>query len=124
MNPERDYAFTLPHGYTDGSGVTHRTGRMRLATALDEIESVAHPRVQANDAYLPLVLLSRVIIHLGELPRITPQVLEGLYAADIAYLEDLYLRLNSYDGMVVGARCPHCDAELHLKIAPAQDQEL
>jgi hypothetical protein len=123
MSPENEYAFTLPHGYTDSSGATHRLGRMRLATALDEIESVAHPRVQANEAYLPLVLLSRVITQLGDLSRITPQVLEGLYAADVAYLEDLYLRLNSYDGLIVGARCPHCDAELRLKVGPAQDQE-
>jgi hypothetical protein len=120
-----EFEFTLPLGYVDvpGSADVHRQGRMRLATALDEIESVAHTRVQENDAYLPIVLLSRVITQLGSLSQITPTVVERLFAADLAYLEDLYLQLNSYEGMVVRAVCPHCNSEMHLKIAPPQDAE-
>ena len=117
---QTEFEFALPHGYIDDGGKVHRLGQMRLATALDEIESVGHPRVQTNEAYLPVVLLSRVITQLGSLSSVTPQVVEQLFAADIAYLEDLYLRLNSYDGMVVRATCPHCSSELHLKVAPPQ----
>jgi hypothetical protein len=113
-----DYEFKLPQGYVDQTGETHRQGVMRLATTKDEVEAVAHPQVQANEAYLPVVLLSRVVTRLGPLTEITPQVIEALFAADMAYLEDLYLRLNSYEEVVVKAVCPHCSRELNLRVAP------
>lgn len=118
MRLQTEFEFALPHGYVDDAGQVHRSGRMRLATALDEVESVAHPRVQSNDAYLPIVLISRVITQLGTLPGVTPHHIEQLFAADLAYLEDLYLRLNSYEGMLTQATCPHCGSELYLKVAP------
>ncbi len=116
MNLQTEVEFLLPRGFVDESGQTHRSGRMRLATALDEVESVGHPRVRANEAYLPIVLLSRVITRLGRLPEVTPRIIEQLFAADLAYLEDVYLRLNSYDGMLTRATCPHCGSELYLRV--------
>lgn len=115
-----NYEFTLPQGYVDRAGETHRQGVMRLATARDEIQAVGHPQVQANEAYLPVVLLSRVITRLGPITEITPQIIETLFAADLAYLEDLYLRLNSYEDVIVKAACPHCNQELNLRVAPMQ----
>lgn len=91
---------------------------MRLATALDEIEAVQDPRVQANDAYLPVLLLSRVITQLGTLPAVTPQVVAGLFVIDLAYLEDLYQRINSPEQVAVGAVCPHCSAQFQIQVAP------
>ena len=120
---QTEVEFLLPQGYVDESGQTHRSGRMRLATSLDEVESVGHPRVQANEAYLPIVLLSRVVTRLGSLPEVTPRIIEQLFAADLAYLEDVYLRLNSYDGMLTRATCPHCGSELHLKVELPVAQE-
>jgi hypothetical protein len=110
--------FTLPRGYVDASGRVQRQGRMRLATALDEIQAIGDPRVQANEAYLPVVLLNRVVTALGDLPAITPQVIEGLFAADLAYLEDLYQRLNMAETIVVGAVCPQCSTQFQLQVAP------
>jgi hypothetical protein len=118
MKNETVFRFTLPHGYVDAEGRTHREGIIRLATALDEIESVAHPRVEANEAYLPVILMSRVVTQLGDLTEVTPQVIEGLFAADLAYLEDVYLRLNSHESVIVGAMCPHCDTRFQLRVAP------
>lgn len=118
MKKETVFKFTLPHGYVDAEGRIHREGVMRLAKALDEIESVAHPRVEVNEAYLPVILLSRVVTQLGELPDVNPQVLEGLFAVDLAYLEDLYLRLNSHESVIVGAMCPHCENQFQLRVAP------
>jgi len=115
---EIEFDFTLPRGYIDSSGKLHRRGRMRLATALDEIMALQDPSVQAADAYLPVALLSRVITNLGELPAITAGVVEGLFAADIAYLEDLYLRLNSPGAVVLGAVCPQCHTQFQLQVAP------
>ena len=115
---QTEFEFRLPRGYVDAEGQVHRSGYMRLATALDEIEAIHHPQVQANDAYLPVLLLSRVIIQLGELPAVTPPIIAGLFTSDLIYLEDLYLRLNSASSVLVGAVCPHCSSHFQLQVAP------
>lgn len=122
MSLQTEFTFNLPRGYLDGSGQVHQQGVMRLATALDEIEAMEDARVQANDAYLPVVLLSRVVIQLGDLAeaQVTPQVIERLFSADMAYLEDLYLRLNSQDSVVLGVVCPHCSQRFDIQVAPLE----
>jgi hypothetical protein len=75
----------------------------------------------ANEAYLPVVLLSRVITQLGDLAAVSPQVVEGLFAADLAYLEDVYQRLNSPEQVVLGAVCPQCSTQFQLQVAPLGD---
>jgi len=115
---QTEFEFTLPRGFVDGAGEVHRHGRMRLATAVDEIEAVEHPQVQAKESYLPVILLSRVVTQLGALPEITPQIIGGLFASDLAYLQDLYLRLNSSAPVMVGTVCPYCSHELQLQVAP------
>ena len=119
---DTETTFVLPHGYIDAAGDVHRQGRMRMATALDEIEAIAHPRVQANEAYLPIVLLSRVITQLGTLTTLTPHVMEGLFAADLAHLEDVYMQLNSYEGMVIHTRCPQCSTEFSITLTPSDTE--
>jgi hypothetical protein len=113
-----EFEFTLPRGYLDSSGQVHRIGYMRLATAQDEIESLQDPRVQSNEAYLPVVLLSRVVTKLGNLPVISPQIIEKFFTADIASLEDLYLRLNSHEQVILGAICPQCSSNFNVQVAP------
>lgn len=113
-----EYDFVLPRGYVDGNGNIHRKGAMRLATALDEIEPLRDPRVQANEAYLVILLLARVVIRLGDLPAVTAQVIEGLYASDLAYLQDVYQRLNAPESVIVGAVCPNCSTQFQLQVAP------
>jgi hypothetical protein len=58
---QTEYEFKLPIGYQDEEGNLWREGIMRLATAADEILPLKDPRVQANQAYLIIILLSRVI---------------------------------------------------------------
>lgn len=115
---QTEFEFTLPRGYLDASGVVQRHGRMRLATALDEIHTLEDPRVLENEAYLPILLLSRVITQLGAVQSITPQLIEGLFAADFSYLEDLYMRLNSAEQISMGAVCPNCKALFEIQVAP------
>lgn len=122
MALQTEFEFTLPRGYLDSAGQLHRQGRMRLAIALDEMEAVHDPRVQANAAYLPALLLSRVITQLGSLAPITPQVITRLFAADLAFLEDLYQRVNAFDRTLVNAVCPYCSKQFPLQVAPL-DQE-
>jgi hypothetical protein len=117
---EAEFPFILPRGYADATGQIHREGSMRLATALDEIEAIHDLRVLSNEAYLPVALLSRVITRLGNLPSITPSVVERLYVADLTYLEDLYLQLNQHEHVVVGAVCPHCGTSFQLQVAPLE----
>jgi hypothetical protein len=113
-----EFEFELPQGYVDAQGNIHRLGVMRLATALDEIEPLGDPRVEANEAYLVILLLSRVITRLGTLASVTPQVVEGLYAADLAYLQEVYQRLNAPQPVLVNAACPHCGNSFQLQVAP------
>ena len=87
--------FTLPKGYLDPDGVLHTDGVMRLATAADEILPLRDPRVQANEAYLAVIVLARVIVRLGSLQDVHTGVIEGLFASDLAYLQRLYEDLNA-----------------------------
>lgn len=87
--------FSLPKGYLDETGILHRHGMMRLATAADEILPLRDPRVQQNPAYLAIVVLARVIVKLGSLAEIDTRVIEGLYASDLDYLQRLYEQFNS-----------------------------
>lgn len=94
---QTEVEFELPRGYLDGSGVLHRKGVMRLATAADEITPLRDPRVQQNPAYLAIIVLSRVITRLGSVPDIDPRVIESLFASDLDYLQRLYERINSVE---------------------------
>src|ERR687886_1859930 len=100
--------FTLPRGLVDAAGGVHREGTMRLATARDEIEPLRDPEVRRNEAYLSVLLLARTVTRIGAITEITPEVVEGLYAADFDHLQRLYERINT-DGEAVGAVTrPHC----------------
>lgn len=103
-----EFEFVLPHGYLDAEGNRHREGVMRMATAADEILPLKDPRVQANPAYLVIILLSRVVTKLGSLDAINPKVMEGLFAADLAYLQEFYSRINSNGNAAIKVVCPHC----------------
>lgn len=120
---QTEVEFVLPRGYVDTTGRIHRNGRMRMATAMDEISAMSDPRVQENLAYLPMILLSNVVVALGDLPNVTPQVIGGVFASDLVYLEDLYQRLNSSMPIVLGAICPHCGMQIQLQVAPLATAE-
>ena len=97
MNLQTQFPFTLPKGYVESDGQLHRTGVMRLATARDEIEPLRDLRVQENDAYLTVVMLSRVITEIGTIRPVTPNIVEGLFAVDLAYLQEFYGIINFGD---------------------------
>jgi hypothetical protein len=103
-----EFPFVLPVGLTAPDGTVHREGAMRLATAYDEIEPLKDPRVRLNPGYLVIVLLTRVITRLGSIEHLNTTVVENLYAADLAYLQDLYQRINSTGQSRLQVECPHC----------------
>jgi hypothetical protein len=111
---ETEFAFTLPRGYIDGQGDVHREGVMRLSTAFDEIAPLADPRVRQNEAYLAILLLARVVTRLGTLSQVTERTIEGLFSADMVYLQAMYERLNRVDGDRVEVICPQCGKALPI----------
>jgi hypothetical protein len=98
-----EFEFVLPIGYRDADGNLHRNGVMRLATAGDEILPLRDHRVQANPAYLIVIVLSRVITRLGTMEMINTKVIEDLFSADFAYLQKLYNDINQMDNDERGA---------------------
>ena len=94
---QTEVEFTLPRGYLDETGILHKRGIMRLATAADEILPLRDPRVQQNQAYLAIIVLARVITKLGDLPAIDTRIIEGVFASDLDYLQRLYEQVNSSD---------------------------
>lgn len=106
---QTEYDFVLPMGYADESGTLHKEGKMRLATAADEILPMKDPRVQSNPAYLTVILLSRVITQLGGLKIINPKIIEGLFTRDFSYLQEMYTRINQNGSNVIKAICPKCE---------------
>jgi hypothetical protein len=40
---------------------------------------------------------------------VNPKVIEGLYAADLAYLQELYNRINRDGTAALQADCPRCE---------------
>ena len=116
MTLQTEFPFSLPHGYVDGEGNLHREGVMRMATAYDEIAPMKDPRVQSNPGYLVIILLSRVISRLGELEHLNPKVIENLFAADLAYLQDFYRRINENGHNRLAVTCPHCEKMFEAEI--------
>jgi hypothetical protein len=113
---ETEFEFELPKGYVDKNGDIHRRGTMRLATAADEILPMRDPRVQQNAGYLTIILLSRVITRLGTLSSINTHVIEGLFTMDLAYLQDLYQRINMSDMPTYKVVCPHCNQQIEVPL--------
>lgn len=103
-----EYRFELPIGYLDHNGVLHKTGVMRMATARDELLPLSDHRLQANPAYLSVLLLERVIVKLGTLDSVDTWVIEHLFAADLAFLQDLYRRINQEGHTRAAVTCPSC----------------
>lgn len=112
-----EFSFVLPRGYVDAGGTVHRDGVMRLATAKDELIPQRDPRVRENEAYLTVLLLSRVITRLGSLTDVHPGVIENMFASDLAFLQDLYRRVNQEGTTQAAISCPSCRHEFTVDMA-------
>jgi hypothetical protein len=112
-----EFEFELPRGYVDGDGVSHRHGVMRLATARDELLPLYDERVQENAAFTTVVLLARVITSLGTLPAVTTNVVENMFASDVAFLQDFYRRVNAEGHTRAAVTCPECSHRFTLDLA-------
>jgi hypothetical protein len=110
-----EFDFTLPKGFVGSDGMLHRHGTMRLATARDEIEPLRNRTIDGpDDPYLTILVLARVITSLGSLPEVGVAEVEGLFAADLAFLQDLYGIINFGDQADVEA--------LQASVLPVDDE--
>jgi hypothetical protein len=116
-----EFEFALPKGFVDADGTVHRDGIMRLATARDEIEPLRDPGVRQNDAYLAVLLLSRVVTRVGTITTVTPELVEGLYAADFDHLQRLYERINANGEAVGSVACPACAHAFEVDLSEIGD---
>ncbi len=112
-----EFSFELPRGYVDSSGTLHRSGVMRLATARDELVPLRDDRVRENPAYLTVVLLARVVTRLGSIDDVHAGIIENLFASDLAFLQDLYRRVNTEGTTQAGVRCPECKHSFAVDLA-------
>ena len=115
------YEFTLPKGYMDASGELHRRGKMRLATAGDEIIATHDPRVLSNPSYLTIVVLSKVITEIEGVDAITATLVEKLFTADLAYLQDMYQRINDIEPPTMSVVCPDCGKTFEVPLNFTQE---
>ena len=115
------YEFTLPKGYMDSNGELHRRGKMRLATAGDEMRAQRDPRVLANPSYLTIVLLAAVITEIEGVATIAPNIIERLFTADLAFLQDMYQRINDIEPPTIHFVCPDCGKEHDIPLNFTQE---
>lgn len=112
-----EYPFVLPRGYVDERGKLHRDGIMRLATARDEIGTQSDSRARQNPAYLTVLLLARTVTSLGSVSPVDEFVIENLFASDLAFLRDLYRRINQEGHTEADVTCPACGHEFAVDVA-------
>jgi hypothetical protein len=115
---QTEFSFTLPVGYVDPQGNLHREGKMRLASAIDEIAPLRDLRVKANEAYLTILLLSNVVTQLGTLRQVDAGVVERLFSADLAFLQDFYRAINGNGARHIEMECPHCLRRFESEVVP------
>ena len=112
-----EFEFELPRGYVDSSGTVHKHGTMRLATARDELVPLHDDRVRENPAYLTVVLLARVIERLGTITDVHVGIVENLFASDLAFLQDVYRRINQEGHTRAALACPGCGHQFTVDVA-------
>lgn len=113
-----EFPFVLPRGFVDPrTGEVHRDGVMRLATARDELVPLVDDRVRENPNYLTVVLLARVITRLGGLTDLHETQVEQFFASDLAFLQDLYRRVNAEGHAHASVTCPSCRHEFAVDVS-------
>ena len=62
------------------------------------------------------MVLSKVVTELEGIPIISPNIIERLFTADLAFLQDMYQRINDVEPPVMKVVCPHCGEEMDVPL--------
>jgi hypothetical protein len=116
---QTEFSFQLPKGFLDDQGNLHRNGKMRLATAKDEMVCLQDPRVQADPIHGALVMLAQVITQLGDLQQITPEQIGNLYRPDFQYLKTFYEQIHQDGKAQLTVQCPNCQHGFSVELSPS-----
>ena len=82
--------------------------------------SITLTRVGRAPGYLSVVLLEKTITELGSLNvPVGVSVIESLFASDLAFLQDLYRRINQEGHTEAAVTCPSCAHEFSVDISGA-----
>jgi hypothetical protein len=86
---------TLPIGI-EYKGKVHKEFTIRPQFVRDSVDAVEDERAQKNDSYLGLIVLSKQIEKLGDIPKesITPDLLMDMYDCDLAEMHAALGRLT------------------------------
>ena len=60
--------------------------------------------------------MSKVVTELEGIPIISPNIIERLFTADLAFLQDMYQRINDVEPPVMKVVCPHCGEEMDVPL--------
>ncbi|HEY4239998.1 MAG TPA: hypothetical protein VGM88_09295 [Kofleriaceae bacterium] len=110
---KREMEVSLPIGYADDDGRTHRAAVLRKMTGKEEA-ILADRRFQKNGAKLVTELLHSCLVKLGDLPKNGTSTVEKMYSADRNYLL-LQLRILTF-GPELEAHytCPSCGESMQM----------
>jgi len=63
-----------------------------------------------------------VVTRLGNLPMVTTKVIESLFAADFAQLQEMYNRVNERGRNTIDASCPQCGHAFEVEVPASRDR--
>ena len=105
---------SCPAGTSTGPGTCtgpgHAAGDRR-----DELVPLRDDRVRENPAYLTVVLLARVVTRIGTIDDVHAGIIENLFASDLAFLQDLYRRVNQEGHTRAGGHLPRVRARVRRR---------
>lgn len=113
---EETFDFTLPFGYTE-NGKEYRKGKMRLATTKDELEIQEGDEVGMNSRYRDIILLSKVIVELGDIKPVSVEIIKKLFETDFIYLQLFYKHLSGGAGSNIVVQCPCCRNMTNVRLS-------
>ncbi len=103
----REAEFSLPIGYTDEEGNTHRSATLRKMTGKEEA-ILADPRHQRNGGKLVTALLHSCVTKLGDTPLNGTGPVARLYSADRNFLLLKLRSLTFGNELEASYTCPSC----------------
>ena len=108
-----------PARYVDEHGVGAPRGRHAAGHGRRrDLRRRPIPGCAQNPAYLTVLLLERTVTRLGTLAEVDTYVIENLFASDLAFLQDLYRRINQDGHTEAEVTCPSCGTRLRGRHRP------